>query len=187
MGKYLSLIHIFEGPGQFAKRGGILDIFTPDREAPVRIEFWGDEIDCMGSFDVLSQRRNDSIDSLTIAPAREILLSEPKELAERIEDIAKRLRSPKSEKTKAQMLSDAELLKTTGTAEGLDRFIPFIEGVQSTVFDYTADALLFVSDTAKVKEKARVFHWQLNEDIKALFTEGLLCRGLEKYALTRCV
>ena len=173
-----------EGPGQFAKRGGILDIFTPDRETPVRIEFWGDEIDCMGSFDVLSQRRSDSIDSLSVAPAREILLSKPKELAEKIEDIAKRLRSPKSEKTKAQMLSDAELLKTTGTTEGLDRFIPFIDGAQSTVFDYTADALLFVSDTAKVKEKARVFHWQLNEDIKALFNEGLLCRGLEKYALT---
>ena len=173
-----------EGPGQFAKRGGILDIFTPDKDLPTRVEFWGDEIDCMGSFDVISQRRRDSFDKIEIPPAREVLINDPEGLAKRLEDAVSRLRSPKSEKTKEQILSDAELLKTTGSTGGLDRFIPFIEGCASTVFDYTADALLFVSDTAKVKEKARVFHWQLSEDIKSLFEEGLLCKGLEKYALT---
>ena len=173
-----------EGPGQFAKRGGILDIFTPDKDLPTRVEFWGDEIDCMGSFDVISQRRRDSFDKIEIPPAREVLINDPEGLAKRLKDAVSRLSSPKSEKTKEQILSDAELLKTTGSTGGLDRFIPFIEGCASTVFDYTADALLFVSDTAKVKEKARVFHWQLSEDIKSLFKEGLLCKGLEKYALT---
>ena len=40
-----------DGTGQFAVRGGILDFFTPDAPYPVRIEFWGDEIDTIGLFD----------------------------------------------------------------------------------------------------------------------------------------
>ena len=46
-----------EGPGQFSRRGGILDIFSPGAERPVRAEFWGDEIDSMGFFDTDTQRR----------------------------------------------------------------------------------------------------------------------------------
>ena len=50
-----------EGPGQFARRGGILDFFSPAEPEPVRVEFWGDEIDSMGRFDVSSQRRTEQI------------------------------------------------------------------------------------------------------------------------------
>ena len=46
-----------EGPGQFSLRGGILDFFTPGYPNPVRCEFWGDDIDSMGFFDIDSQRR----------------------------------------------------------------------------------------------------------------------------------
>ena len=47
-----------EGPGQFARRGGILDFFSPGEREPVRIEFWGDDIDSMGYFDIATQRRS---------------------------------------------------------------------------------------------------------------------------------
>lgn len=60
-----------EGPGQFAQRGGILDFFSPSAHEPVRIEFWGDEIDSMASFDILSQRRNDPLGSCLILPSSE--------------------------------------------------------------------------------------------------------------------
>ena len=62
-----------EGICQFARRGGILDIFPPDRSEPVRIEFWDDEIDTMSTFQVDTQRRQDSIEQVTIPPAREVL------------------------------------------------------------------------------------------------------------------
>ena len=51
-----------EGPGQFAVRGGILDIYPLTEEFPVRIEFWGDEVDSIRTFDVESQR---SIENMT--------------------------------------------------------------------------------------------------------------------------
>ncbi|HJA65181.1 MAG TPA: transcription-repair coupling factor [Candidatus Mediterraneibacter cottocaccae] len=60
-----------EGPGQFAVRGGILDVFPLTEELPVRIEMWGDEIDSIRSFDVDSQRSVENLDSVSIYPASE--------------------------------------------------------------------------------------------------------------------
>lgn len=63
-----------EGPGQFAVRGGILDIYPLTDDCPYRIELWDDEIDTIRSFDVESQRSIEQIDEVTIYPATEIVL-----------------------------------------------------------------------------------------------------------------
>ena len=60
-----------EGPGQFAVRGGIMDVFPLTEELPVRIELWGDEIDSVRSFDVESQRSVENLNDITIYPASE--------------------------------------------------------------------------------------------------------------------
>ena len=60
-----------EGPGQFAVRGGIMDVFPLTEELPVRIELWGDEIDSLRSFDVESQRSVENLETVTIYPASE--------------------------------------------------------------------------------------------------------------------
>ena len=62
-----------EGSGQFAVRGGILDIFPLTEENPVRIELWGDEIDSIRSFDVESQRSIENLDRIRIYPAGEFI------------------------------------------------------------------------------------------------------------------
>ncbi len=60
-----------EGPGQFAVRGGIMDVFPLTEELPVRIELWGDEIDSIRSFDVESQRSVENLQEVTLYPASE--------------------------------------------------------------------------------------------------------------------
>ena len=60
-----------EGPGQFAVRGGIMDIFPLTGEVPVRIELWGDEIDSIRTFDVESQRSIENMQQIMIYPAEE--------------------------------------------------------------------------------------------------------------------
>ena len=60
-----------EGPGQFAVRGGILDVYPLTEEMPVRIELWGDEIDSIRMFDAKSQRSIENISEITIYPASE--------------------------------------------------------------------------------------------------------------------
>ena len=62
-----------EGVGQFALRGGILDVFAPAMDQPVRIEFWDQDVDSMGIFDVVTQRRVSKLDKAVFLPAAEAL------------------------------------------------------------------------------------------------------------------
>ena len=64
-----------EAPGQFSIRGGIIDIFDLTEENPYRIELWGDEIDSIRSFDILSQRSIEKLESVSVYPATELVLS----------------------------------------------------------------------------------------------------------------
>ena len=68
-----------EAPGQFAVRGGIVDIFALTEDAPWRIEFWDDEIDSIRSFDVESQRSMENLEEITIYPAAEPIPDEKEE------------------------------------------------------------------------------------------------------------
>ena len=60
-----------EGPGQFAVRGGILDVFSPAADYPIRAEFFGDELDTMGFFDPDTQRRTENVEQVVILPVGE--------------------------------------------------------------------------------------------------------------------
>ena len=61
-------------PGQFSHRGGLLDIWPQSEPAPVRLDFFGDEIDTIRRFDPGSQRTVDKLESVLITPAREYLV-----------------------------------------------------------------------------------------------------------------
>ena len=74
-----------EGAGQFSVRGGIVDIFPVNSPHPYRIEFWGDELDSISEFDILSQRRIESVQSITVSPATEIVYS-PEKLIKILEE-----------------------------------------------------------------------------------------------------
>ncbi len=74
--------NIVVSAGQFARRGGILDVWTPSADQPVRIEFFGDEIDTIRRFDPASQRTMGNIDRLVIAPAREFITPDLARLSE---------------------------------------------------------------------------------------------------------
>ena len=63
--------------------GRYCGFFTPDAPAPIRVEYWGEEIDTMSYFDVESQRRTDPVEEITLAPSTEILLSSPEVLAQK--------------------------------------------------------------------------------------------------------
>lgn len=67
-----------DGPGQFAVRGGIIDIYPLTEELPIRIEFWGDEVDSIRTFDVDSQRSVENLEQIVIYPADDRLGSDRK-------------------------------------------------------------------------------------------------------------
>lgn len=171
-----------DGPGQFSQRGGILDFFTPEAANPVRIEFWGDEIDTISYFDLETQRRTDSISSILISPSVEALIEHPDALAQKIKKHAATLRGKTAPAAKAVLLAQAEKLAEHVHLGCADKYLPFLYDSAATLFDYTEGSLLFVSEPLKAKERVRTTLWQWGEDLKAYLEEGVLCRGLDTYS-----
>ena len=170
-----------EGPGQFARRGGILDLFSPAEEQPVRMEFWGDEIDSMGYFDISSQRRDETVTECRILPAAEALPTltpggtetlcrKMEELAERYQ---KRRGSSAAGKIAATLRQDAEKLHTQLNMPDLDRWLPLLYPA-ATGFDYIPeDAVVFVDQPTRCGEMAKEYRKQLGDDLRALQKDGL--------------
>jgi transcription-repair coupling factor (superfamily II helicase) len=69
-------VDLVEKRGEFAVRGGIVDIFPPTEEHPVRVELWGDDVEEIRSFAVADQRALDKVERLWAPPCRELLLTE---------------------------------------------------------------------------------------------------------------
>ncbi len=172
-----------DGTGQFSQRGGILDIFTPDAASPARVEFWGDEIDTLSLFDLETQRRTETIEQITIAPAVEALIDNPQLLAQKIIKHAATLRGKAAPAAKDVLTAQAEKLQTGVHLSCGDKFISFLYDTTATLFDYmNPDTLLFVSEPTKSKERMRSILWQWGEDVKEFFTDGTLCRGLDTFS-----
>ena len=69
-------VDLVEMPGQFARRGGILDVYSPEADRPIRVDFFGDEIESMRKFDPESQRSSAALDEALLLPLAEIPASE---------------------------------------------------------------------------------------------------------------
>ncbi len=171
-----------DGSGQFAVRGGIIDIFSPDCENPYRIEFWGDSIDCLSTFDVESQRRIDSTKTITITPTNEICCS-PAKLAQALEDFIKNARGKGTNKVKDSIKLDIEKLEGGINLPNIDRYMPIIYPYPATIFDYVEQPLVFIAESFSVKEAANACLKIFHEDLKAYLEDGIICNGLDKYMM----
>lgn len=168
-----------EGPSQFSVRGSIADIFPVQSERPVRIELWGDDIDSMFFFDPETQRRTDVVDKVKIAPAVETI-ADGNSLADKIELLAKSIRSKKAEAVKKNLARDVERLRSGDTLEYSDKYIPLIYDEIPSIFAYSEGIVAF-SEYTNALEYAKGVTAQYNEDCKILLDEGVLCRGLDSH------
>ncbi len=174
---------LVEGPGQFSQRGGILDIFPTNASEPVRIEFFGDEIDTMSVFDTLSQRREDALEEASVSPCSEILFGDFGVFAEKLDELGKSVRGKNTAKVRDALQKDAELLKNGIKPASCDKYFPLAYGGVTTVFDYFSDGFLFLCESGGIKERALSCEKQLGEELRELFLDGVLCKGLDTYAL----
>ncbi len=170
-----------EGRGQFSRRGAILDVFPVNSEKPVRVEFWGDEIDTLSYFDIETQRRTDSIDELHITPCTEMLCTS-EELAERLEALIAKQKGKNADRVKKNLNRDLSRIKGGITPTG-DKFFPLYVPSPASVFDYVN--CVVVCENSGCNETLKGALSQHNEDLKLLLEEGAICKGLDKYYLTR--
>ena len=178
-----------EGPGQFARRGGILDFFSPADRDPVRVEFWGDEIDSMGYFDVSDQRRTEAIHRCTILPAAETLPSLTvggiETLCREIESFAERFAKKRSSENAATLAAtlrgDAERLRGGVVLSDADRYLPVIYAPASGLDYLPENALIVLDQPARCAERARDYMKQLTEDLRELQKKGQVAVSAEGF------
>lgn len=178
-----------EGKGQYAIRGSIFDIFPVNSDEPVRIDFFGDEIDSIRSFDVDTQRSTKNIDSINIIPAREILIDD----AER-EKIITDIKADYSDQLETYIKADLEdsFIRTFKERiehdinrfenfryfPGIDRYVPFIFQEYSTILDYVKDNLIVLDDSNRIRERINNINFEHNESCKNMLEKGLALNRL---------
>ena len=175
-----------EGPGQFALRGGILDLFSPSESHPVRAEFFGDELDTMGYFDPNTQRRTENVQEILVLPVAE---TQPGlhpggvlELARELRSMVARQRRRKNphEGLIRTLEQDAEKLENGISLTGADRYMSLIYPEAATALDYVpSDTLLVFCDHGNLHRAAQrrteEFGLQLDSLLQAGTVAGELC------------
>ncbi|HEY8425079.1 MAG TPA: transcription-repair coupling factor [Limnochordales bacterium] len=171
-----------EGPGQMSVRGDILDVFPPDREQALRIEWFGDEIESIRILDVDSQRSFGQLQQAVVAPARELLLTEEALLRgmEAIESSARRqanrLRSAgrrqEARRLEERIAAHLERLSQTGHVEGADQYRPLFYPEAPLLPAFMPSGVVILDEPARLKERIQTAWTEWG----SLF-EGLLERG----------
>jgi len=179
-----------EGAGQFALRGGILDVYSPARSQPVRMEFWGEEVDSMGEFDPGSQRRTGQLDEMLLLPTAEVLPSfAPGGEEGLIHTLEKKLATAEKRKAGNHLLAalreDLEQLKNGLSFPAIDRYLSLVYPDLSTAADFLPqNALVLMCDSSRFTERGKNYLWQLGQDVTALSEGNVLLPELGQYART---
>ena len=136
-----SRMTMVEERGEMSIRGGILDIFPPMYDSPLRIEFFGDEVESIRTFDISTQRSLKEIEETRILPSRESTLMKSLRMGAR-ERLIERAEELGLSRDAWEPLSDR---LRDGALSGLDALLPLLHGKLDTLFDYLPqDALVAV-------------------------------------------
>ncbi|MBO6303204.1 MAG: transcription-repair coupling factor [Ruminiclostridium sp.] len=171
-----------EGVSQFSVRGAILDIYPVNFGMPVRIELWGDEVDTVSVFDIDTQLRIDKINSIDVAPALETLFLDGAQICEKLEALLPKIRGKRAAEVKEHVRADIENVRGGACCANTDRYLPLCYDEEETLFDYAQNVI--VCENTACSEAFRAAFSQYTEDIKLLFEDGVLCKGLDRYMLT---
>lgn len=165
---------IVEGPGQFSCRGGILDVFTPQNRYPVRIDFFGDEIDLIGYFDILNQRTIDNATACEILPCGEMVYGNGsiERLTEELSELNSR--SFLYEKYHSQISEELERVREKNHLLFPDRYYGVLYENSFSLLDVLKDATHFVVDFKRCLDRAHGFYSENYDALEKLAENNLL-------------
>ena len=141
-------------PGDYAVRGGIIDIFSPGEGGPVRLDLFGDVLDGVRRFDPATQRTTSRLDAVELAPVSEVILDEPS---------ITRFRQNYRIEFGAAGTDDPlyEAVSAGRKHAGIEHWLPFFHEELETLFDYLPDASVTLDDQV---DAARIARWESIED-----------------------
>lgn len=182
-----SMVPLVEDRGSASVRGGIVDIFLPSLANPVRVEFFGDFVESIRTFDPVTQRSLHPLEELVVLPSREIILSESvvQSFAPRLKGRCDALGIPATRRREL-----LEQLQQAIYPPGVEYLLPLLHPGLETLFDYTTAGVVVVEvDTLAVQESASRFATDFfaaekrAEENNAIFSQGKdLCLGPDELA-----
>ncbi|MBQ1406900.1 MAG: transcription-repair coupling factor, partial [Eubacterium sp.] len=178
-------MNLVESPGEFSVRGGIVDVFPASAEEPVRIEFFGEEVDSIRTFDPDTQRSTGNLSSIRIGPAQQILVDgeifknaaarinkaykaqadkllkkDPEEYAESAENLTKR----------AGAL--CEYISNASNIQLLDNYLHYFYDESEVLWDYMENGILIVDDPDSIYGHLEARSKELREDTALMLEKG---------------
>lgn len=181
-----------ESAGEFAVRGGILDIFPLTEENPFRMELWGDEIDSLRNFDVESQRMIENLEKITIYPACEFVLNEEKKDAgiKALRSDCKKLydrfrgemKTEEAHRIKIETENFIEDMAELGGTANTDFYLPYFVEKTVSILDYFSSekTIVFLDEPPRSIDRGRVTEQEFSESMKQRLEKGYLLPGQMK-------
>ncbi|PSH04143.1 MAG: transcription-repair coupling factor [Acidobacteria bacterium] len=164
---------IVEQQGEYAQRGGILDVYSPEMDRPVRIELFGDEVESMRRFDPVTQRSATGLDEIVLLPLTETPVTE-----ELLATINARLSGRRVRGTE-EALEDAAKAGGVTVFPGWEFFAP-VAGAENTIFDLIPEAAVVLDEPERLAEDHDAW-WQRLVDAHEHSGIGILVRPEELY------
>lgn len=191
-------VDMVDGEGQFACRGGIIDVFAPGgfyvnaegervrAELPLRIEFFGDEIDRMGFFSVDTQRMQENVECVELTPARE-LLPDAEQVARIREAVISLISKTSSPEALEELRGELALLDAysgdAGALRFIDKYITLIYPERASLFNYFGDrSCVLVKGTNAIAERLEGFVKRENQIITDLLESGTVAPRYTDYS-----
>lgn len=139
-----SRVDLVERRGEFAVRGGIVDVFPPTEEHPLRVEFWGDDVEEIRSFSVADQRTHETVERLWAPPCRELLLTDEV-----------RARAAELGRTHPQLLELTDKIAAGIAVEGMESLAPVLVDEMELLVDLLpVDTHVLVLDPERARSRA---------------------------------
>jgi transcription-repair coupling factor (superfamily II helicase) len=163
-------VDIVEGHGQYSIRGGIVDIFDPTLELPIRIEFFGDEIDSIRHFSTLTQRSTEKVNKVNIFPSKEFLV-DSNDIINGIEAITQSI--SKAKKNKGKLLTILERLQEGQRFQGMELIYNYIFNKEYSILDYfNEQPIVILDEPSRAKEKINITLKELEDSYKTSLLKG---------------
>ena len=177
---------LVDASGQFAIRGGIIDVYPPSarytdvdgnvvtESKPFRIELFGDEIDRMEIFDPETQRMTYALDKVEFSPARELLIDDEK-IAELRDAVEKQINKSRDERALGEMRSELLAIDSGSDINFLDKYITLIYPERTCLLDYfSGKNTVFIKGTVACMERIKSSEWHINQTTEELLEGGTI-------------
>ena len=176
-----------DGPGQFAVRGSIVDIYTLTDEVPYRIDFWDDEVDIIKSFEVESQRSIENLESVKIYPASEYSLTKKEiqagmakirqDLDQNVEKFRKDFKTEEANRLRVTVEEFLTNMDINPSQVAVDSYVNYFYDNWVSLLDYFENPIFFIDEPKRVTEQLNVVDAEFGDSMANRLQKGYVLPG----------